>query len=150
MRVLGIEPKVAMVSHSNFGSQSTKSSRKMRDALAIVMDRDPKLEIDGEMQTDAAIMEDIRYRLFPKSRLRGEANLLVMPSMDAASITFNALKALGNGVSVGPLLLGMDKPAHILSRTVTTRGVVNLSTVAALDAQVFGQMESNGKGSKAE
>lgn len=140
MRVLGIEPKVAMVSHSNFGSQSTKSSRKMCEAVEIVMQRDPKLEIDGEMQTDAAIMEDIRNRLFPKSRLRGEANLLVMPNMDAASITFNALKALGNGVSVGPLLLGMGKPVHVLSRTVTTRGVVNLSTVAALDAQVFGQV----------
>ncbi len=138
MRVLGIEPKIAMVSHSNFGSQSTKSSRKVREALDMVIKRAPELEIEGEMQTDAAIIEGIRDQLFPKSRLRGEANLLVMPNMDAASITFNALKALGNGVSVGPILLGMKKPVHVLSRTVTTRGVVNLSTIAALDAQVFG------------
>ncbi len=145
MRILGVEPKVAIVSHSNFGSQLTPSSRKMREALEIVMQRAPELEIDGEMQTDSAIIEDIRAQLFPNSRLHGEANLLVMPNLDAASITFNALKALSNGVSVGPLLLGMDKPVHILNRTVTTRGVVNLSAVAAVDAQVFGNAEKIGE-----
>ncbi len=136
MRLLGMTPKVALVSHSNFGSHPTKSSIKMREALEIITAAAPDLEIEGEMQTDAAIMDDIRNRLFPNSRLRGEANLLVMPNIDAASITFNALRALSNGVSVGPILLGLAKPVHILSRTVTTRGVVNLSTVAAVDAQV--------------
>ena len=101
----------------------------------------PELECDGEMQTDAALIEEIRQRLYPKSHLKGEANLLIMPNLDAANITFNAIKALANGVSVGPILLGMRKSIHILSRIVTTRGVVNLSTLAAVDAQVLAAAE---------
>lgn len=88
------------------------------------------------MQTDAALSEKVRLRLFPKSKLTGSANLLVMPSLDAANITFNAIKAIGNGVSVGPILLGTAKPVHILNRTVTTRGTVNLSALAAADAAI--------------
>lgn len=130
----GITPKVALVSHSNFGSMDTPSAIKLREALQIVRSQMPDLECDGEMQADSALIEDIRHRLYPKSYLKGEANLLVMPNLDAANITYNALRALANGVVVGPILLGMRKPVHILTRTVTTRGVVNLSALAAADA----------------
>jgi malate dehydrogenase (oxaloacetate-decarboxylating)(NADP+) len=129
---LGITPKVALMSHSNFGTSQRPSAQKMRKVLDLIHARAPKLEIEGEMQPDAALLENVRERLFPASRLQDSANLLVMPNLDAASITYNAVKVLGNGVSVGPMLLGMAKSAHILSRTVTTRGVVNLSMLAAL------------------
>jgi malate dehydrogenase (oxaloacetate-decarboxylating)(NADP+) len=131
----GITPKVALVSHSNFGSTDNPSAIKMRQALNLIHTNMPTLECDGEMQTDAALSEEIRHRLYPKSLLKGEANLLIMPNLDAANITFNALRTLAGGVSVGPILLGMRKSIHILSRVVTTRGVVNLSTLAAVDAQ---------------
>jgi malate dehydrogenase (oxaloacetate-decarboxylating)(NADP+) len=136
VRRFGITPKVALVSHSNFGTYDNPSARRLRAALAIVRERDPGLEIDGEMQTDAALSEEVRRRSFPKSRLTGQANVLIMPNLDAANITFNALKVLGNGVSVGPILLGMARPVHILNRTVTTRGTVNLAALAAADAAV--------------
>ena len=97
---------------------------------------DPDLEIDGEMQTDAALSEEVRRRSFPQSTLTGQANVLIMPNLDAANITFNALKVLGNAVSVGPILLGMARPVHILNRTVTTRGTVNLAALVAADAAV--------------
>jgi len=139
----GLTPKVALVSHSNFGSADTPSAQKLRDALEIIHTNMPDLECDGEMQMDSALREDIRYRLYPKTHLKGEANLLILPNLDAANITYNALKVLGGGVSVGPILLGMDKPIHILSRTVTTRGVVNLSALAVVDAQAHSTTESN-------
>jgi len=131
----GITPKVALVSHSNFGSRDTPSSMKLREALELIQDKMPDLECDGEMQSDTALVDSIRQRLCPDSRLKGEANLLIMPNLDAASITFNMLKTLANGVSVGPILLGMRQSTHILSRTVKTRGVVNLSALASVDAQ---------------
>ncbi|GAB4350455.1 MAG: NADP-dependent malic enzyme [Gammaproteobacteria bacterium] len=136
VRRFGIAPKVALLSHSNFGSADTPSARRMREARAILEERAPELEVEGEMQTDAALFEQVRRRIFPKSRLTGSANLLIMPGLDAANITFNAIKAIGNGVSVGPILLGTAKPVHILNRTVTTRGTVNLSALAAADAAV--------------
>jgi malate dehydrogenase (oxaloacetate-decarboxylating)(NADP+) len=139
----GIMPKVALVSHSNFGSFDNPSALKLREALELIHTKMPDLECDGEMQTDAALLETVRQRLYPKSHLTGKANLLIMPNLDAANITFNALKALADGVSVGPILLGMQKSIHILSRVVTTRGVVNLSTLAAVDAQVLTSMEKN-------
>jgi malate dehydrogenase (oxaloacetate-decarboxylating)(NADP+) len=139
----GIMPKVALVSNSNFGSADNPSAIKSRHALKLIQEMMPELECDGEMQTDSALIEDIRLRLFPKSRLRGEANLLVMPNLDAANITFNAIKSLANGVSVGPILLGMNKPIHILSRTVTTRGVINLSALAAVDASASAANSNN-------
>jgi malate dehydrogenase (oxaloacetate-decarboxylating)(NADP+) len=137
VRRLGITPKVALVSHSNFGSFDSPSAVKLRHALALLQRRVPELEVDGEMQTDAALLEDVRRRLYPKSRLAGEANLLVMPNMDAANIAFNALKVLANGVSVGPMLLGTAKPVHILNRSVTTRGTLNMGVLAAVDAQAY-------------
>ena len=136
VRRFGIVPKVALVSHSNFGTYDNPSARRLRDALALVRELDPELEIDGEMQTDAALSEEVRRRSFPQSTLTGQANVLIMPNLDAANITFNALKVLGNAVSVGPILLGMARPVHILNRTVTTRGTVNLAALAAADAAV--------------
>jgi len=133
----GITPKVALVCHSNFGSTDNPSALKMREALKLIRKQMPELECDGEMQSDCALLEENRYRIYPKSTLKGEANLLIMPNQDAANITFNTLKVLAEAVSVGPILLGMRKSVHILSRVVTTRGVVNLSSVAALDAQVL-------------
>jgi len=135
MRRFGITPKVALVSHSNFGSADTPSSIKLREALEIIREEMPELECDGEMQADSALIEEIRTRLYPKSYLKGEANLLIMPNLDAANITYNTLRSIANGVTVGPILLGMDKPVHILSRTTTTRGIVNLSALAVVDAQ---------------
>lgn len=137
MRRFGIVPKIALVSHSNFGSADTLSAIKMREALKIIHQQMPEVECDGEMQADSALIEEIRHRLFPKSNLKGEANLLVMPNLDAANITYNALRSLAGGVSVGPILLGMRKPVHILSRTATTRGIINLSALAAVDAQAM-------------
>jgi malate dehydrogenase (oxaloacetate-decarboxylating)(NADP+) len=132
----GITPKIALVSHSNFGSKDTPSAAKMREALQLIQTQAPELECDGEMQSDSALLESVRQRIYPNSYLKGEANLLIMPNLDAASITFNAIKVLANGVSVGPILLGMNKPVHIVSRSVTTRGLVNLSALAAVDAQI--------------
>jgi malate dehydrogenase (oxaloacetate-decarboxylating)(NADP+) len=136
VRRFGIVPKVALVSHSNFGSSAHPMAARLREALLLLREAEPDLEVDGEMQTDAALSPEVRARIFPKSRLMGIANLLVMSNQDAANVTFNALKALGNGVSVGPILLGMNKPVHILNRTVTTRGTLNLSVLAAADAAV--------------
>lgn len=130
----GMTPKVALLSHSNFGSANTPSARKMRETLQLIHDKFPTLECEGEMQTDSAVSEVVRQRLFPDSNLHGSANLFVMPNQDAASITYNSLKSLADGVSVGPILLGMKQPFHILSQVVTTRGVVNLSMIAADDA----------------
>jgi len=138
----GIVPKVALVSHSNFGSIDNPSAIKLREALKLIHTNMPDLECDGEMQCDAALSEEIRQRIYPKSHLKGKANLLIMPNLDAANITFNALKGLADGVSVGPILLGMNKSIHILSRVVTTRGVVNLATLAAVDAQSMVTMEN--------
>jgi malate dehydrogenase (oxaloacetate-decarboxylating)(NADP+) len=141
MAFFGITPKVALVSHSNFGSADNPSAVKLRAALHLIRQMMPELECDGEMQADSALLESTRQRFLPDSDLKGNANLLIMPNLDAANITFNALKTLTGGVSVGPVLLGMRKPVHILSRTVTTRGVVNLSTLAAIDAQACSILE---------
>lgn len=133
----GVTPKVALVCHSNFGSTDNPSAMKMREALGLIRHTMPELECDGEMQSDSALLETSRYRIYPKSKLKGEANLLIMPNQDAASITFNALRSLADAVTVGPILLGMRKPVHILSRVASTRGVINLSVVAAVDAQAI-------------
>jgi malate dehydrogenase (oxaloacetate-decarboxylating)(NADP+) len=136
VRRFGIEPKLALLSHTNFGGNDTASSRKMREALVLIRRIAPDLEAEGEMQGDAAVSDTIRNRIFPNSRLKGTANLLIMPSLDAANISFNLLKQLGEGVSVGPMLLGIARPAHILTSSVTVRGIVNMSALAVVDAQV--------------
>jgi len=130
----GLTPKVALLSHSDFGASNSPSARKMRQALALIRERDPALEVDGEMHADAALSEAIRDRMMPDSPLRGVANLLVMPNLDAANIAFNLVKAAADGLPVGPLLLGMSKPAHVLVPSVTARGIVNMTALAVVQA----------------
>ena len=135
VREFGIAPKAALLSHSSFGASDSESARKMRRALAMIRARDPALEIDGEMHADAALVETIRDQVVPDSRLRGAANLLIMPSLDAANIAFNLLRSAADGLSVGPILLGMSQPIHVLIPSVTARGIVNLSALAVSAAQ---------------
>jgi len=135
LRRFGILPKVALLSHSAFGAADTPSAVKMRRALALIHDALPALEIDGEMHGDAAISEEIRGNLFPGSRLKGEANLLVMPTLDAANIAFNLLKtAAGDGITVGPILLGCAGSVHILTPSATVRRIVNMTALTVVDA----------------
>jgi len=136
VRRFGLVPKVALLSHSNFGSVDSPSAGKMRDALAEIIKRCPDLEVEGEMHADSALSEEILARIFPNSRLKGKANLLVMPDLDAANIAFNMTKVMGDGLSVGPVLLGVAQPAHILTPSITVRGIVNMSALATVDAQV--------------
>ena len=135
IRRFGITPKVALLSHSSFGVADTTSARKMRAALALIERQAPALEIDGEMQGDAALSAEIRMRVFPSSRLKGDANLLVMPTLDAANIAFNLLKtAAGDGITVGPILLGAAKPVHIMTTSATVRRIVNMTALTVVDA----------------
>ena len=135
MKRFGIVPKVALLSASNFGSLRTASAAKMRQARELLTPRAPELEIEGEMHGDAALSEEIRLRVFPNSRLRGEANLLVMPTLDAANISFNLLKtAAGGGVTIGPILLGAARPVHILTPSASVRRLVNMTALAVADA----------------
>jgi malate dehydrogenase (oxaloacetate-decarboxylating)(NADP+) len=135
VRGFGIAPKAALLSHSSFGASDDESARKMRRALPLIRARDPSLEIDGEMHADAALVETIRDRAVPDARLSGSANLLIMPGLDAANIAFNLLKAAADGMSIGPILLGMSKPIHVLAPSVSARGIVNLSAVSAIAAR---------------
>ena len=134
VRRFGIVPKVALVSHSNFGSRDSPSALRMREALDLIRERAPDLEVDGEMHADAALSQEIRDRILPGSTLRGRANLLVMPGLDAANIAFNLAKVATGAVVVGPILVGPAKPAHIVTASVTTRGLLNMTAIAALDA----------------
>ncbi|HZP91864.1 MAG TPA: NADP-dependent malic enzyme [Burkholderiales bacterium] len=131
----GIVPKVALLSHSNFGSSRTPSAMRMSRAREILEQKAPNLEFEGEMHGDAALDEQIRMRIFPNSRLKGEANLLIMPNLDAANIAFNLLKTtVGEGITIGPILLGAAKPVHILTPTATVRRLVNMGALASVDA----------------
>ena len=134
VRDFGITPKVALLSHSAFGASDSDSARKMRRALRMIRARAPLMEIDGEMHADMALSEAIRDRALPDSQLTGTANLLIMPTMDAANISFNLLKAAADGLPVGPMLLGMSQPIHVLVPSVTARGIVNLSALSVLAA----------------
>ncbi|HEX6317546.1 MAG TPA: NADP-dependent malic enzyme [Burkholderiales bacterium] len=136
IRRFGLVPKVALLSASSFGSLArSPSAAKMRHALELINERAPELEIEGEMHGDAALSEEIRLRVFPRSRLRGEANLLIMPTLDAANIAFNLLKtAAGGGVTIGPVLLGAARPVHILTPSASVRRVVNMTALAVADA----------------
>jgi malate dehydrogenase (oxaloacetate-decarboxylating)(NADP+) len=134
-RLFGIEPKIALLSHSNFGSVDSESARRMRDAVAILQREHPDLEVEGEMHSDTALVEETRDRFYPGSRLTGSASVMIMPSLDAANISYNLIKTLGEGLSVGPILLGMAKPVHIVTPSITTRGLVNMTALAAVDAQ---------------
>ena len=135
VRRFGIEPKVAMLSHSNFGSHHDPAATKVHQALNLVRSSDPELEIEGEMRGDLALSETLRANRFPDSLLEGEANLLVMPNQGAASIACNLVKVVGNGIIVGPLLLGAAKSAHIATPNTTVRGLLNMTALAAVQAQ---------------
>jgi len=135
MRRFGIRPKVALLSASNFGSVDLPSSRKMQKALALLNERAPELEVEGEMHGDAALSDEIRGKVFPSSRLKGPANLLIMPTLDAANIAFNLLKtAAGDGVTIGPILLGAARPVHIITPSATVRRIVNMTALTVVDA----------------
>jgi len=130
IRSFGLTPKVALVSHSNYGASKARSAVKVRQAVERLQRCAPVLEVDGEMHADAALSEEIRSRLFPNSKLKGSANLLVMPNADAANISVTLLKMLGGGVTVGPILMGMSKSAHVVVQAATVRSLVNMSAVA--------------------
>jgi malate dehydrogenase (oxaloacetate-decarboxylating)(NADP+) len=140
IRRFGITPKAALLSHSSFGTSEFPSAAKMRYALQLVNALDPDLEIDGEMQGDAALSEEVRAGVFPASRLKGEANLLVMPTLDAANISFNLLKvSSGGGVTLGPILLGVAAPVHIMTPSATVRRIVNMTALTVVDANMARQ-----------
>ncbi|WP_312163154.1 NADP-dependent malic enzyme [Phenylobacterium sp.] len=134
VRGFGITPKVALLSHSSFGSSNSPSARKMRQALAIVRQLDPGLEVDGEMHGDAALNEQVRTRYISGGAFAGDANLLIAPSLDAANIALTLVSAVTEGIEVGPLLLGLSRPLHVLSPTATARGVVNMTALVASQA----------------
>jgi malate dehydrogenase (oxaloacetate-decarboxylating)(NADP+) len=137
IRRFGLTPKVALLSHSSFGSSTHPQARKMQMALGLIAAMEPELEVDGEMHGDAALSQEVRNQVFPNARLKGEANLLIMPTLDAANISFNLLKAAaGGGVTLGPILLGVAKPAHILTPSATVRRIVNMTALTVVDANV--------------
>ncbi|MDE0853661.1 MAG: phosphate acyltransferase, partial [Nevskia sp.] len=131
----GLEPKVALLSHSNFGSSNAPSALKMRQTLALLRERMPQLEVDGEMHGDCALDEAARHTILPDSTLRGSANLLVCPNLDSANIAYNLLKsAAGHNVAIGPILLGCAAPVHILTPSATVRRIVNMTAVTVVEA----------------
>ncbi|MEL0584318.1 MAG: NADP-dependent malic enzyme [Candidatus Thiodiazotropha sp. (ex. Lucinoma kazani)] len=130
----GIEPKVALLSHSNFGSHDSPSAVKMREALALVQARMPDLEVEGEMHADLALSEPLRTGRFPNSRLHDRANLLIMPNQDAANVAFNLLKVLGDGIAIGPILIGCAKSAHVVTPSISVRGLLNMTALASVRA----------------
>lgn len=134
IRRFGITPKAALISHSNFGSRHSESAAKMREALALLREQAPELEVDGEMQGGSALSEPLRKRAMPNSTLTGEANLLVFPNLDAANISLGIVRTMMDALHVGPILLGAALPAHILSTSVTSRGVVNMAALAVVEA----------------
>lgn len=128
--MFGMVPRAALLSYSSFGTGKSESALKMKKALAIIREKNPSLEIDGEMQGDAALSETLRSRLIDDSPLRGNANLLIMPSLDAANIGFSLSRVVGNGLQIGPITLGTTKPLHVLTENTTARGIVNLTAIA--------------------
>jgi malate dehydrogenase (oxaloacetate-decarboxylating)(NADP+) len=132
-----VPPKVALLSQSSFGSHKSRQARKMAEALQLIQQRAPNLEVDGEMRGDAALSEKLRDRAFLHSRLQGPANLLIMPNADAANISHNLIKEVTNSVSVGPITLGLAKPAHILTRSATARRIINMTAIAVVDTQEY-------------
>jgi malate dehydrogenase (oxaloacetate-decarboxylating)(NADP+) len=134
VRRFGVVPRVALLSHSNFGNSDASSARKMREALELIRSIDPELAIDGEMHGDSALNAELRLANFPRSRLKEDANLLIMPTLDAANIAFNLLKtAAGDGITIGPILLGSARPVHILTTSATVRRIVNVTALTVVD-----------------
>ncbi len=145
MKLFGIAPKIALLSHSNFGSHDDASAAKMRRARALLVALDPRLEVEGEMQADAAWNEELRLRVFPHSLLKGRANLFVLPNLSAANIAYNITRVMTDGVAIGPILMGLSRTAHILTPTSTVRRVVNMTAVAAVEAQLRKQRRAEAK-----
>ncbi|MDU4268938.1 MAG: phosphate acyltransferase, partial [Enterobacter hormaechei] len=136
VRRFGIEPKVALLSHSNFGSSKSAAACKMRQTLDLVRERAPELMIDGEMHGDAALVESIRNERMPDSPLKGSANVLIMPNVEAARISYNLLRVSSSeGVTVGPVLMGVSKPVHVLTPIASVRRIVNMVALAVVEAQ---------------
>lgn len=135
VRGFGLEPKVAFLSHSNFGTTDNSSALRMREAVSLLRAQNPDFEFEGEMHADAAISEEVRRQIFPNSLMEGTANLLVFPNLDSSNIAYNLLKTLGRGLPVGPMLVGTAKPMHIMNQSVTVRGIVNMTAVSVMDAQ---------------
>jgi len=135
VRRFGIEPRVALISHSSFGSADSKTARRMRKALAIIQAEAPDLQVEGEMRADAALDPRIREQIFPNSKFGGGANLLIMPTLDAANASFHLARVLTEGISVGPILVGTSQPAHVVSSTTTVRGLVNMTALAIVEVQ---------------
>jgi malate dehydrogenase (oxaloacetate-decarboxylating)(NADP+) len=135
MRRFGLHPRAALLSHSNFGSSDSQSAQKMRAALALLRERAPDLEVDGEMHGDTALDAHTLRAMMPDTPLKGDANLLVMPNIDSANIAYNLLKvAAGNGVAIGPILLGCARPVHVLTPSATVRRIVNMTALVVVDA----------------
>ncbi len=135
MERFGITPKIAFLSSSNFGSNDFPSSVKMREATALLKERAPHLEAEGEMQADTALSESVRNDLFPDSNLTGQANLMVLPDLTSANIAYNMVKVLANGINVGPLLVGLNQPAHVMTSSATVRSILNMTAIAVVEAQ---------------
>jgi malate dehydrogenase (oxaloacetate-decarboxylating)(NADP+) len=135
VRRFGLEPKVALLSHANFGSRASGTASKMREALDILQRQEPGLEADGEMNADLALSQELRDRVLPASRLKGEANLLVMPDLDAAKIASQLVAAMDGSLPIGPILVGAARPAQIVTSTTTVRGLVNVTSLAVMEAQ---------------
>jgi malate dehydrogenase (oxaloacetate-decarboxylating)(NADP+) len=135
IRRFGLVPQVALLSHSNFGTSDAPTAMKMREALALIRSRAPDLDVEGEMHGDAALSTEVRAQAFPRARLKGDANLLIMPTLDAANIAFNLLKtAAADGITIGPMLLGCAAPVHILTPSATVRRMVNMTALTVVDA----------------
>ncbi len=134
VRRFGVEPKIALISHSDFGSADTPSAMKMREALRLLQDRAPDLEVDGEMQADTALSLAARQRVITHSRIQGPANVLIFPNLDAGSTALQLTRVIADALPVGPILVGAAKPAHVLTPTVTARGIVNMTAIAAVEA----------------
>src|SRR5579875_3019782 len=148
--IVGITPKVALIAGSNFGSRNTATARKMQQALRIIQQRFPKLEVEGEMQADVALDPDLRARVFPDSRLSGRANVFVFPNLASANAAFNITRSMSDGVVIGPILMGVAKPAHVLTPQATVRRVVNMSAIACVEAQIRAQVQGAGERNEAK
>ena len=142
MKLFGIEPKVALLSHSNFGSHDSKDALKMRQVREQLLKRNPRLNVDGEMQGDTAWDEALREKLLPNSTLKGRANLFVLPNLEAANIAYNLVRVFTDGVAIGPILMGTTKPVHILTSSASARRILNMTAIAAVDAQIRKQMDA--------
>ena len=144
LQIFGITPRVALLSMSSFGSHEEPSARKMREALAIIREKAPDLEVDGEMHADAALSQSLRERIMPGSPLRGAANLFVLPNLDSAHISFNMTRVMTDGVALGPILMGLSKPAYVMTNSATVRRLVNMSALAVVEAQIRERLAAEG------